>query len=618
MANLVLPANPNNGDQVTHEGTTFTYVSLKDVWTREMLQSKVEDDLIPTTDTSISSTSITGSNLVFTSVDGSTSNVSLNAIKSGAVTVYANESDLPSSGIQDGDHGFVTGTDNLYIRSSGAWRVIDAVNLSPTITASVSSHNFGTIGESIDITYTTSEPEGTPVTVTTSNSGITDTTQVDISHHTGNNTVTVVSGASTLSGGVLTISVTDGINIGTAAITLNVSYGPNWSTSTQTQKIGTPAGFQLGGANHSYGSATVVNGDYAAVSYSYHGTDFGRIYIYNNSGSTWLQQSILYPDDANDYNQWGGLANIDRGLDFDNNTVVAGAEDWKSGANEYGKVYVWTRSGSSWSQQQGITPPTADGTGSNFGAAVAISGDTLAVGADSYDAGGIQNAGAVYIYVRSGSTWSLQQKIEYGQTNSNFGSDVDLDGEYLIVGASNDDTAGTNSGRAFVYKRSGTTWSLQQNIDMPGASFGENFGKNVKIDGDTIAVRAVEHDSDSRKGEIHVYTRSGTTWSHQQKIEPLDVAASDNFGASIDLEGDVIVGASSKEDTNGKTNNGAFYIFERSGSTWTQTKKHVASDPRDDQQLGHHQGGISISGDTIMVGSNVWGSTLSATYVFNG
>ena len=234
---LTLPSSPTNGQQVTYENTKFTFSSAKNVWMRETLAGRVEGDIVPTTNTSLASTSVSGTNLVFTSADGTSSSMSLHGLSAGAVAVYATESALPTTGVQAGDHAFVTATNDLYIRTATQWRSIDSVNLTPTISASISSHSFGTIGESIDITYTTSEPEGTPVTVTTSNNGITNTSQVDISHHTGNNTVTVVAGASELAGGTLTISVTDGTNIGTAAVTLDVAYSVWASGSEQLSLI---------------------------------------------------------------------------------------------------------------------------------------------------------------------------------------------------------------------------------------------------------------------------------------------------------------------------------------------------------------------------------------------
>tara|TARA_B100001093_G_scaffold391896_1_gene378368 strand:+ start:5430 stop:7667 length:2238 start_codon:yes stop_codon:yes gene_type:complete len=296
---LTLPSSPTNGQQVTYENTKFTFSSAKNVWMRETLASRIESDIVPTTNTSLDTAAISGSNLVFTKVDGTTSNVSLQSMASGSVSVYATESALPSSGVQAGDHAFVTATNDLYIRTATQWRNIDAVNLTPTISASISSHSFGTIGESIDITYTTNEPEGTPVTVTTSNTGITDTTQVDISHHTGNNTVTVVAGASELAGGILTISVTDGTNIGTAGITLDVVYGISFAN--HTQKVFVPAdteptntdsygSFGLGGCVAISNNGLVV---YAgARDYTNYGSNSqyyqsGAIFVYENtSGDT--------------------------------------------------------------------------------------------------------------------------------------------------------------------------------------------------------------------------------------------------------------------------------------------------------------------------------------------
>lgn len=223
MANLSLPLSPTNGQQVTHENSVFTFDSTKNVWNRQPLAGRVEQ-VVPTSNTSVDNASIIGTKLVFAKADGTTSNVSLSSLASGTGTVYANESDLPTSGVTPGDHAFVSATGDMYIRSISQWRKIDAVNLTPSVSMSVSSHSFTADGESIDVTYTVNEPEGTPVTLTVANSGIS-ASEATAVHHASNNTITITAGSSAFSGGVVTLSATDGVNIGNGVVNIDLTLG---------------------------------------------------------------------------------------------------------------------------------------------------------------------------------------------------------------------------------------------------------------------------------------------------------------------------------------------------------------------------------------------------------
>jgi len=380
MANLSLPSSPTNGQVVTHENTKFVYSQSKDVWTRETLSTRIEN-VVPSTNESISSTGIIGSNLVFTKADGSTSNVSLQALAGGAVTVYANESDLPAVA-QNGDHAFVTTTDDLYIRSSGAWRVIDAINLSPTITASLSTKSF-TAAETIDITYTTSEPEGTPVTVTTSNTGISNTGQVTITHYSGNNTVTVLAGDQALSGGTLILSVTDGTNIGTDTITLDVSVGFDSGVSLQHQWGGTDTAF--------YGANATLSDDGMYLAISSLASNFGGgqpdsaghidIWISDGTTNSWTHQTTI---DWNDFNSaFSGtsilqnnntFARFKMQLNNDGSRLLVSNPYADIGGHAYrGTVALLSRSGTTWSFVQGtsnssvpLAPSNMPVTGTNM------------------------------------------------------------------------------------------------------------------------------------------------------------------------------------------------------------------------------------------------------------
>jgi len=234
MAELSLPSSPSDGDTVTHEGTKFTYVLAKDRWDRTLTNARIEN-VVPSANLSVTATGITGNTLVFTQADGSTANVDLSALSGGQVTSYATESDLPSDA-DNGSHGYVTATSFLYVKATSGWYKITSVNLTPAVTISSNNVTMSGAAETFDVTYTVAEPEDTPVTITVSNTGISNTDQVSVTHHTGNNTISLLSGTAALSGGTITISASDGINVGTGTISIDVTQAITYSLNSDTPK----------------------------------------------------------------------------------------------------------------------------------------------------------------------------------------------------------------------------------------------------------------------------------------------------------------------------------------------------------------------------------------------
>ncbi len=233
-------------------------------------------------------------------------------------------------------------------------------------------------------------------------------------------------------------------------------------------------------------------------------------------------------------------------------------------------MYVFTRSGSTVAQQAYIKASNP-GDGANFGSSVALSrdGNTLAVAAyyESSNATGINGnqadrsipeAGAVYIFTRTGSTWSQQAYIKASNTGNaavgdgfaegdQFGYSIALsaDGNTLAVGAIGEDSNATGingnqadnsanqSGAAYVFTRTGTTWSQQayikSSMTRPNVLFGYSLG--MSANGDTLAVG--EYDADRGKGALYVLTRIGGTWSHQARIQAENAEVQDSLGYSI-------------------------------------------------------------------------------------
>ncbi len=336
------------------------------------------------------------------------------------------------------------------------------------------------------------------------------------------------------------------------------------------------------------------------------GVNSGSAYIYTRSGTTWTQQSKLVPADGTADDYFGMAVS----LSADGNTCAVGAyADDGKGVNS-GSVYIYTRSGTTWTQQSKLVP--ADGTADDyFGYSVSLSadGNTCAVGAYADDGKGV-NSGSVYIYTRSGTTWTQQTKLLAvdGAADDNFGMAVSLssDGNTCAVGAYLDDGIGVNSGSVYIYTRSGTTWTQQTKLVPADGTADDYFGMAVSLsaDGNTCAVGAhADDDKGTNSGSVYIYTRSGTTWTQQSKLVTTDGTAGDNFGYSVSLSADgntCAVGAHGDDDKG--TDSGSAYIYTRSGTTWTQQTKLLAADGATDDNFGYSVS-LSADGNTCAVGA---------------
>lgn len=281
----------------------------------------------------------------------------------------------------------------------------------------------------------------------------------------------------------------------------------------------------------------------------------------------------------------------------------------------------------------------------DFGWSVAISGDTMVVGAkdersastgiNSVPNNDAPSAGAAYVFVRNGSTWTQQAylKASNAQVQDYFGDAVAISGDTIVVGAPEEDGGATgvngsqdngvsNSGAAYVFVRSGTTWTQQAYLKAHNTGTGDSFGGSVAISGDTIVVGAWEEDSNSsgvngannssatNSGAAYVFTRSGTTWTQQAFLKSSHNELDQRFGAAVAISGDTAAigayaedsttsGINSVPDTN-STETGAVFVFVRNGATWTQQAFIKAHNPGAEDRFGW---AVAISGDTIVAGA---------------
>lgn len=257
--------------------------------------------------------------------------------------------------------------------------------------------------------------------------------------------------------------------------------------------------------------------------------------------------------------------------------------------------------------------------GGSFGSAVAISGDTALVGAPSDDhSGGVK--GSAYVFVRSGTMWAEQAKLVANDSavNDGFGAEVSLSGDTALVGAPFDDHAlGLDAGSAYVFVRSGTTWTQQAKLVASDAAIDDQFGFAVALDGDTAVVGSYRDDDGGLdSGSAYVFARRGASWLEQAKLAASDAAGGDNFGIAVALAGDTALVGAFQADLAHGTNAGSAYVFVRNGGVWAEQVKLVASDADEGDGFGWP---VAMSGQTVLIGApgnNELGHLSGSAYVF--
>ena len=304
-------------------------------------------------------------------------------------------------------------------------------------------------------------------------------------------------------------------------------------------------------------------------------------------------------------------------LSGDGNTFIAGASAFSGGGSSNfvfdGAAYVFARNGSTWAQQAFLqVPPAFHSSNDFFGYSVSINanGNTVAVGANNDD--GLStldtvNEGAVYIFGRSGTAWTYVTDIRASnrQAGDLFGRAVSLsdDGNTLAVGATGEDDSAANSGAAYIFTRSGSTWVQQAFIKAPDASLsaGARFGQVVTLsaDGNTLAVGA--QNKDGNTGAVYIFRRNGTIWSNQGgRLRGSNTAALDQFGFAISLSANgntLAVGAPDKDAATG-----AAYVFRFNGTAWVQQQFIRSSDTARGDTLGRAVS-LSADGNFLAVGA---------------
>lgn len=369
-----------------------------------------------------------------------------------------------------------------------------------------------------------------------------------------------------------------------------------------------------GAAGDLFGHAVSISGTKAIVGSYRHG-DKGAVYIFRQtSEGEWVQIAKLVASD-------GALDdNFGYAVAIDGDTAVVGSFlDDETGTNS-GSAYIFQDTpDDGWTQVAKLTAGDKGGASAYFGRAVSVSGTTVIVGAYQDDDAGT-NSGSAYIFEQDqgDGTWELVAHLfaSDGASPDYFGRVVDISGTTAIVGAYRDDS---NQGSAYIFQRDEVgSWGELIKLTASDGDGNDRFGFSVAIDGTTAIVGSYndEHPNGYLSGSAYIFQQDeGGSWGEVAKLDAADGASSDYFGVSVDIDGTTAVIGVYNDDDNG-FNSGSAYIFQDTQNGWTEVAKLTAGDGATLDQFGVS---VAISGTTVLVGSykdDDQGEDSGSVYVF--
>ncbi len=400
----------------------------------------------------------------------------------------------------------------------------------------------------------------------------------------------------------------DGVGNNTGAAYVFRYNGSSWVEEAKLMASDGAAEDELGVYD-----AVAISGDIAMAGAHGHdgaGNNAGAVYVFEFNGSTWIQVQKLLASDAADGDGFGSPVDLSGG------TAIIGASGNDDDGVNSGSAYVFHYNGSAWVEEQNLTASDA-AAGDGFGRCVAVSGETVVVGAAENDDDGA-DSGSVYMFRSSGPTWIEEQKLtaSNGVAGNEFGFSSGICGDVAVIGRG----YGSDAGSAYVFRFNGLTWMEEQELLASDGATSDQFGLAVATSGDTIIVGApYDADNGSRTGAAYIFRYNGSTWVEEQKLTASDGEAWDEFGLSVDISGETaIVGAWGDWGDGVGNNTGAAYVFRYNGSSWVEEAKLMASDGAAEDELGVYDA-VAISGDIAMAGAHGHdgaGNNAGAVYVF--
>lgn len=330
----------------------------------------------------------------------------------------------------------------------------------------------------------------------------------------------------------------------------------------------------------------------------------GAAHVFEWSGGNW-RQTVLTANDGDRYDNFG------KSVALSGATAFVSASNAEEGT---GKVYIFRRSGGEWSQQATLTVADSE----QFGSSVTIADDIAVIGALADDG----NSGAAYVFERSDESWVQQAKLIAKNPNGDdfFAKRVAAAGDTVLIGASHRsrEGRGEEAGAVYVFKRSGDSWTQQTKIFASDLDSGDWFGSSVAVADDTVLIGAAGDEDPNGKGagSVYVFERSDGRWRQQVKLTANDGKKFDRFGRSVAMANDtILVGAPAAA----KFVNGFAYLFKRENKEWVQQTKLTLEKDKDGAKFGwsvslNEEGTRALIGARRNTDSN--GNEVGSAHVF--
>jgi hypothetical protein len=306
-----------------------------------------------------------------------------------------------------------------------------------------------------------------------------------------------------------------------------------------------------------------------------------------------LPQIKLLPADGSARDEFGVSVGIA------GNTVVVGAIYDDDLGGDAGSAYVFVEDNGVWTQQAKLMAKDAR-PNDYFGIAVAIAGDRILVGA-AEGGNGNSHTGAVYVYERVNKVWSLVQKLvpSSGSTSDYFGYSLALEGNIAIIGAPQADAVAYDSGAAYAFEYDGTQFNQTAVLSPPTGGVYGFFGGSVALFGTTTLIGQWDDGTGADRGSVFTYRQNAGSWVNQQELKASDAANGDTFGFSVALYNNkAFVGAPFRDGS--CVNSGAVYVYGRYNDTWCEEQIIVPEDKNASQAFGSS---VAIYGDMAAIGS---------------
>ncbi|MCB9600333.1 MAG: hypothetical protein H6722_11585 [Sandaracinus sp.] len=318
------------------------------------------------------------------------------------------------------------------------------------------------------------------------------------------------------------------------------------------------------------------------------------IYVYDRDAEGWTQRQKLTSPTAD------GLSYFAESVALEGDTMVVGDSAALCSDGEFcGVAYVFERSDGVWRLTQRLEASDDPTSSAVFGRNVALSGDLLAIGAPGAGCE-LLGCGAVYVFRKIADTWVAEEKITLvdGEERDYFGTDVAVSGDTLLTS-----TGSLRAARsaAYVFVRTPEGWRRQQKLVSPDADVDAvNFATSLALQGDTAIVGAIRDDCALGRecGAAYVFVRSGDTWTQTQRLEADDASDTAWFGSTIAIRGDTAIVGAYRERCARGVDCGAAYVFERTAGAWNQTQKLTASSRGLRARFGR---AVALSDETMLV-----------------